>query len=102
MINEIMMAIHCRKCLLLWYYGGYLIVEPHCYGEGKEGQSLLRVYQISGHDEYQFPEGWRLIHLEKAKDIKITTENFLGPRGGYTAEQDPHIVKIFKSLTQLK
>ena len=41
-------AIQGKKMVNFYYDGGYRLAEPHCYGVSKDGNELLRAYQISG------------------------------------------------------
>jgi hypothetical protein len=76
-------AINQRRCVTLWYNGGDRIVEPHCYGEGSEGQELLRCFQVEGHSESGVRFGWKLMRVDEIQNVRLDGEVFDAPRADY-------------------
>jgi predicted DNA-binding transcriptional regulator YafY len=79
-------AIDSRSVLSFYYNGGERIVEPFCHGSGKQGQDLLRGYQIAGYSESGNPVGWKLFRVDQMSDIDTTGEQFTGARPLYNPE----------------
>ena len=73
-------AIVEKKVIHFYYAGGYRLAEPHCYGVSKEGNELLRAYQIGGHSESNNPMHWKLFRLDKLSDLSSTEDCFPDPR----------------------
>lgn len=66
MNTTIVQAIRERKLLELRYSGFSRIVEPHAYGRDKDGDEIVRCFQISGGSESGERVGWKLL---KAREI---------------------------------
>ncbi len=79
-------AIAERRQLRCFYNGGYRLIEPHVYGEGREGQGLLRAFQVSGHSNSDTPTGWKLFHTAELSDVTLTDQTFDEPRTDYNSE----------------
>jgi len=93
-------AIEERHCVRLWYNGGFRVLEPHAYGQGRKGHDLLRAYQTEGHSESGQPVGWKLL-IASGKDglseLIMLDESFPGPRPEYR-RNDKAMVKIYAQL----
>ena len=73
---EICDAISSRKMIQFSYDGGIRIVEPYCYGLTKEGNEVLRAFQIKGYSKSGNPYGWKLFKVSKIKNLKINEDHF--------------------------
>jgi hypothetical protein len=69
-------------------------VEPFVYGEDAEGKELLRGYQIGGYNETGRAQEWKLIKVEKVKDLEITNKHFTGERPNYRP-RDPDMETVY-------
>ncbi len=92
MYIEVIYAIENKMVLEFQYFSDIRRVEPHCVGLGKDGQPLLRAFQISGQ-----PRQWKLFRLDRARHVQPTNDNFSGPRPEYR-RNDKAMVKIIKQL----
>lgn len=75
-------AIQTRQLLELRYHGFSRIVEPHAYGRDKNGDEVLRCFQISGGSESGERTGWKLLKISEVFSLHNTTRNFI-PRPEY-------------------
>lgn len=89
-------AIQNRHVLELRYHGYSRIVEPHAYGRDKDGDEILRCYQISGGSESGERAGWKLLKVREIFSLHDTTNAFL-PRPEYR-RNDKVMVYIFEQL----
>jgi predicted DNA-binding transcriptional regulator YafY len=69
--------------LIVHYFPGERIIEPHAVGYGREGQLLLRAYQVEGASESGEPVHWKLFRLDRCEALEIEDATFDGPREGY-------------------
>lgn len=91
-------AIETKTVLRLYYDTGWRLVEPHCLGIGKDGQILLRAYQIHGATKSGDNNNWKLFRLDNPHLLEVTNDNFIGPRPLYNPN-DPVMKRgIIKSL----
>lgn len=79
-------AIQERRILRVYYDGGLRSVEPHCHGCSKDGNDLLRGYQVGGYSSSGEPVGWKMFRLDRTSGLMMTETTFAGPRPEY----DPH------------
>ena len=82
-IEEIMAAIRNRVRLLIDYEPGARLVEPHALGRSREGNFLLRGFQVHGASASGEHVNWKLLRLDRFRSIAVTDEVFDGPRDGY-------------------
>lgn len=82
-LNIISDAIRHRRRLILDYYPGCRIIEPHTLGISREGNHLLRAYQVSGVSDSGEHAQWKLFRLDKVRAANDNGESFVGPRQGY-------------------
>ena len=82
MRNIIIEAINNQNLVELVYDGGARIVEPYCFGISKQGNELLRVYQVSGFSSTNKMD-WKLLSIDKIINLKILDEKFLYVRNDY-------------------
>lgn len=88
MANLIENAIHNKLRLRIYYPPGERIIEPHCYGIGRDGQHLLRAFQVSGASKSGEHIHWKSLRLDRMGDAEPNGETFNGPRPGYNPD-DP-------------
>lgn len=94
-IDLIKKSIKNRNTILFYYEGdknisrGYRWVEPVAFGYSKDGNGLLRAFQIkekpskSGHK----PQ-WRLFRTDKISNVSASLRKFNQPRKGYNKTGD--------------
>ncbi len=75
-------AIREKLMLELRYHGFSRIVEPHAYGRDKNGDEILRCYQVSGGSESGERIGWKLLKVRDAFSLFVTSASF-APRSDY-------------------
>ncbi len=81
-------AIRSRRVIRFQYHGGARDVEPHAYGRNKNGNDLLRAYQVSGASESGERTGWKLFRVDEMRGISVTDTPFQGARGEYDQFDD--------------
>jgi hypothetical protein len=75
-------AIEEKRVLELRYHGYSRIVEPHIYGEDKNGAEVVRCYQLAGGSESGERAGWKLLKITDVSLIHLAETGFL-PRPEY-------------------
>ncbi len=70
-------------CLKLQYDGYSRLVEVHAVGESKTGNICMRVFQVGGGSVSGETSGWKLMIIDKAYTIHLTTTPSEAPRPGY-------------------
>ncbi len=93
MRNQIIDAIKNQNLISLYYDGGIREVEPYCFGVSRQGNILLRVYQISGYSNSN-KLGWKLLSFENIKTIEILKGKFENIRIEYK-KGDKAMTSIF-------
>ncbi len=73
----LVMAIKERKVLELRYHGYSRTVEPCAYGRKKDGEDILRCYQISGGSESGEHAGWKVLKVHQVFSMHLTEMKFL-------------------------
>ena len=97
-MNTSLLNAICEKRTLSLQYDDYLrTIEPHAYGESKDGVQLLRAYQTSGGSESGERQGWKLFDLSKAYSVTASQHTFTAARPGY-ARGDKAMTRIFAEL----
>ena len=87
-------AISDRKIIAFYYDGGYRTVEPYAYGASGAGKEILRGYQLGGFSDSNAPEGWKLFHISRIKNLVVMEEKFSYNREDYNPA-DPAMQEIF-------
>lgn len=82
--NVALTAMRTGVCLKLQYDGYSRIVEVHAVGESKKGNICMRVYQVAGGSVSGDSVGWKLMTIEKAYTVHLTTMASEAPRQGYS------------------
>jgi hypothetical protein len=76
-------ALFTGKRLELRYDGYLRVVEVHAVGRSKEGQWLMRAWQVRGGSVNNEPIGWKLLRLDESSSRHIIEEESKAPRPGY-------------------
>ena len=92
-------AIRTKKVLSLSYDGISRAVEPHTYGANKEGEGLLRCFQVAGGHRNKDGKShtWDLFSVSKIHSLAATGDTFAGPRPGYK-KGDKAMATIYAQL----
>jgi hypothetical protein len=89
-------AINGKQLLDLRYHGYARIVEPYAYGRDKNGDAILRCFQISGGSESGQASGWKILKMADAFAIH-EQKNTFSPRPEYR-RGDKAMVSMFCQL----
>lgn len=65
------------------YAPGLRTIEPHAIGYSKDGNVVLRAYQIDGASASGEHEHWKLFRLDRMRSAVHLADTFTGPRPGY-------------------
>jgi len=82
MRSDICDAITKHLLLDLRYHGYGRTVEPHAYGRDRNGDEVMRCYQIAGGSESGEPAGWKLLKVAEIYSIQVLKQTFT-PRLDY-------------------
>ena len=96
MNSELLDAINIKKVVELRYHGYARTVEPHAYGRDKNGDEILRCFQVSGGSESGERTGWKLLKVDEVYSIHLERATFR-TRDGYR-QNDKAMVHIFRQL----
>jgi hypothetical protein len=66
----------CRLLTLTFKYGTG-VVEPYCFGRTKDGNDLLRAYQVRGASAEGEPTGWKLFRFDEIVAIAVSDDSFI-------------------------
>lgn len=76
MKDEISDAISEKRMLELRYNGYLRTVEPHAYGRDKNGDQVLRCFQINGGSDSGERVGWKLLKVADAYAVHVLDQAF--------------------------
>lgn len=76
-------ALRSGRCLELRYDGYFRLVEVHAVGATKDGNDIMRVWQVRGGSNSGERQGWKLMRLDEAFTAVVTDEKSEAPRRGY-------------------
>lgn len=76
-------ALAASKCLELRYDGYSRVVEVHAVGRTKEGNWVMRVWQVRGGSVSNERVGWKLMRLDEILSTHILNEKSMAPRPQY-------------------
>ncbi len=76
-------ALRQGKRLELRYDGFSRVVEVHAVGTTKEGNHVMRVWQVSGGSQSGERVGWKLMRLDETFSAHVIDEESEAPRRGY-------------------
>lgn len=83
MLTTIKQAIAEMRRLEIYYEPGSRVIEPHAVGYSKDGNILLRAYQVAGASASGEHAHWKLFRLDRTRSIFMTADGFDSPRTGY-------------------
>lgn len=83
MLELIIQAIRHNAMVYLDYPPGVRLIEPHAVGFDRDGQLLLRAFQIDGASATGKTRHWKLFRLDRAEAINPANLSFDGPEPGY-------------------
>jgi len=83
MNQNIVQAINAKNLISFMYKDMLRIVEPHAYGETKNGDEKLRAYQVGGQSETRTIPCWGLYRVEEIYNLKILPDLFASPENDY-------------------
>ncbi|RYH61335.1 MAG: hypothetical protein EON54_10240 [Alcaligenaceae bacterium] len=96
MLQIITNAIKNRQVLSLSYNGIQREVEPHAVGASRQGNDVLRCYQIAG-GHMTGGHDWDLLTVAKIGNLGLTGQSFVGTRPGYS-RGDKGMTAIYAEL----
>ncbi len=96
MNNIIVQAIQEQRELELRYSGYSRTVEPHAYGRDKDGEEILRCYQVSGGSVSGERVGWKILKVHEVFSLDLLKVKF-DARTGYK-RGDKAMEYIFSQL----
>ncbi|MBB4142729.1 hypothetical protein GGQ72_001228 [Rhizobium rhizoryzae] len=70
-------------CLELRYDGFSRVVEVHAVGTTKDGNEVMRVWQVRGGSNSGERSGWKIMRIDEAFSAHITDEKSEAARHGY-------------------
>lgn len=76
-------AIRSQKCLEVRYDGYTRVVEVHACGYSKDGNPLMRVWQVAGGSQSNERTGWKLLRLDEAIGLALLDTPSNAPRRDY-------------------
>lgn len=82
-IDTASQALRSGKVLELRYDGWIRCVEVHAVGYARDGNALMRVWQVSGGSNSNEPRGWKLLRCDEASTAHLSAQLSGGPRPGY-------------------
>lgn len=82
-VSQACEALRSGKVLELTYEGWARCVEVHAVGYARNGDPLMRVWQVSGGSGSGEPRGWKLMRCDEARAARVTEEPSEAPRPGY-------------------
>lgn len=83
MLTTITNAIERHERLIIHYFPGRRVIEPHAVGYSSAGDILLRAYQTEGESASREHEHWKLFRVDRIERCVAAFENFEGPREAY-------------------
>lgn len=95
-INLAREAIQSTKCLTIQYGGHDRVVEVHAVGITKDGNPIVKAWQVSGKSNGNGPSPWKHFRLDRASHISLSDQDSEAPRDSYVPDRS-----IFVILTQI-
>ncbi len=87
-------ALKRQRRIELRYDGYNRVVEVHAVGLGKDGNDIMRVWQVRGGSSGNETVGWKLLRVREASAMQVLDEKSEAPRDRYR-RGDSAMVKIF-------
>lgn len=91
--DELGRAIRRRAVVAFYYDGGLRLVEPHVYGQSRDGRWLMRGFQTHGFSRSGQRTGWKLFRVGKMDGVRQVGVTFGQPRPRFS-RTDPAIVEV--------
>lgn len=82
MNQTICQAIREKRIIELRYHDYSRIVEPYAHGRGRDGEGLLRCYQLRGGSASGERAGWKLLKTAEIFMLDLT-DSYFSPRPEY-------------------
>lgn len=76
-------AINQKKCLHVYYDGHDRVIEAHAVGYTKDGNTVARIWQVSGGSVSGSSSPWRLMRLDRVTKASLSEQISKAPRDGY-------------------
>lgn len=76
-------ALTRQRCLEVRYDGYVRVVEVHACGFTRQGNAVMRVWQVRGGSASGERAGWKLLRLDEARALSVLEEASEAPRRGY-------------------
>ena len=83
MLQTLQNAIENRLLVEIDYEPGLRTIEPHALGRGKQGQFLLRAFQVDGASASGETPHWKLFRVDRIRAADSNGASFKGPRPEY-------------------
>lgn len=96
-VQLILNAMAWPQLIVFYYDGSDRIVAPFVVGVSKEGNPLLRGYQLEGFSRSGKGAGWRVFQIRKMERLDNQQEFFNAEDFDFD-EYYPWIYKVFKML----
>jgi hypothetical protein len=97
-MTELEQAMAQRLVLEVRYNGGMRLVEPYVLFEDKEGERLLRVWQIGGYSSTGKIPNWRSFKVASIADARVLRTPFIDAKAKAADVQAPGAVRILASI----
>lgn len=95
-LGDIKDSILTHKQVQLEYddgISGVRLVEPYVYGEMRNGNPVIRAFQISGPTKTDNNQ-WKIFRVDKIKSYKLTQQVFNNPRPKFNSQGDRTFGKV--------
>lgn len=76
-------ALRSGQCLELRYDGFVRVIEVHAVGFTRDGNGIMRVWQVRGGSNSGERQGWKLMRLDETFSTHMIEEKSGAPRTGY-------------------
>lgn len=96
-IQTILDAMDWPQLIVFWYDGSDRVVAPFVIGVSREGNPLMRGYQLEGVSRSGKGEGWRVFQIRKMVNVE-NHQDFFDKDDFDFQEFYPWIYKVYKML----
>jgi predicted DNA-binding transcriptional regulator YafY len=96
--RDLIQAINERRVIVINYDPGTRTIEPHAYGESREGNGLLRAFQTDGASASGEHIHWKLFRVDRIRSFQVLSEQFPGPRPEYKRDDSAMKGGIYAQL----
>lgn len=95
--DVLLRGLYDRRKVSIFYDGFERIVEPYTIGLSKSGNSVVRVWQVSGASSSGQISGWKLLEICKISNASVTNATFQPTRPGYNPS-DKGMSQIYHTI----